>query len=159
MIARELLLEPLAYMPPARALDGLSAENAGRRLSADGHSIAEIVAHMTFWQGWFLRRCLSSPDPMPRTAADGWPAVAEGSWADIHKAFLNGLYQIAALGDRSDRLDNAIAPAIEFPPLAEYTVRDALTHVANHNAHHLGQIITIRQLTGAWPPPSGSYTW
>jgi hypothetical protein len=28
-----------------------------------------------------------------------------------------------------------------------------------HNAHHLGQIILLRQLFGAWPPPSGRFTW
>jgi hypothetical protein len=35
----------------------------------------------------------------------------------------------------------------------------ALVHVANHNAHHLGQIVLLRQLMGRWPPPSGSWTW
>jgi uncharacterized damage-inducible protein DinB len=52
-----------------------------------------------------------------------------------------------------------VTPAIEFPPLAHHTVREALVHVAMHNAHHLGQVITLRQLLGAWPPPAGSYTW
>ena len=37
------------------------------------------------------------------------------------------------------------------------TKRDVL--VATHNAHHLGQVILLRQLLGAWPPPAGSWTW
>jgi uncharacterized damage-inducible protein DinB len=52
-----------------------------------------------------------------------------------------------------------ILPAIEVPPLAHYTLRDAAVHAANHNAHHLGQIITLRQLMGLWPPRSGGFTW
>jgi hypothetical protein len=28
-----------------------------------------------------------------------------------------------------------------------------------HSSHHLGQIITIRQLLGLWPPPGGTLTW
>ena len=31
-----------------------------------------------------------------------------------------------------------VSPPIEFPPLANYTVGDALVHVATHNSHHLG---------------------
>ena len=30
--------------------------------------------------------------------------------------------------------------------MAHYTIGDALAHVASHNAHHAGQIVTIRQL-------------
>jgi len=37
--------------------------------------------------------------------------------------------------------------------------QDWFLHVATHNAHHLGQVILLRQLTGAWPPPAGSWTW
>jgi hypothetical protein len=48
---------------------------------------------------------------------------------------------------------------IEFPPLANYTVGDAITHIAIHNTHHLGQIIILRQMLGAWPPPASIYTW
>ncbi len=57
------------------------------------------------------------------------------------------------------RLAAPIAPPIEFPPLANFTIRDALVHMASHNAHHLGQVIILRQIMGLWPPPSGSYTW
>jgi uncharacterized damage-inducible protein DinB len=52
-----------------------------------------------------------------------------------------------------------VTPPIEFPPLTHYTIADALTHVATHNAHHLGQVILLRQLAGTWPPPAGSWTW
>jgi uncharacterized damage-inducible protein DinB len=34
-----------------------------------------------------------------------------------------------------------------------------VAHVAVHTAHHIGQIVTLRQLLGAWPPPQGSHTW
>jgi hypothetical protein len=28
-----------------------------------------------------------------------------------------------------------------------------------HSSHHLGQVVTIRQLLGLWPPPAGALTW
>ena len=49
-----------------------------------------------------------------------------------------------------------------IPParaLARYTVGDALAHLAQHNSHHLGQVILLRQLMTPWPPPTGSWTW
>ena len=95
---------------------------------------------------------------MPATAALGWKAPPPGSWPDVRQRFLDGLEAIVALGEREDAA-RVLAPPLEFPPLAGYTVGDVLVHVSNHNAHHLGQVILLRQLMGAWPPPSGSWTW
>jgi uncharacterized damage-inducible protein DinB len=157
MNSRELLIDTHAYMPPAGALEGLSAEYAERRVDGAPHTIAEIVAHLDFWQSWFCRRCEGVDEPPARSAAEGWPAVARGSWPDVREKFRSGLERIAVIGDGGG--DRPISPAIQFPPLAQYTVRDALIHVASHNAHHVGQIILLRQIMGRWPPPSGSFTW
>jgi uncharacterized damage-inducible protein DinB len=159
MNVRELLIETLAHIPPASALEHLTADEAERRVPGANHSIAEIVAHMNFWAGWFCSRCDGVHEPMVARAATGWPAVAPGTWPGLHREFLSTLERAAALGAEPSRLAAPIAPAIEFPPLATFTIRDALVHMATHNAHHLGQIITLRQIMGLWPPPSGSYTW
>jgi uncharacterized damage-inducible protein DinB len=158
MNARELLVETFVHMPPARALEQLGIEDAERRQGAV-HSIAEIVAHLSFWQEWFCRRCEGVAEPMVASAATGWPSVTPGAWTDVRARFLAGLERAVALGDAADTPDRPLDPPIEFPQLAGYTLRDALVHVASHNAHHLGQIIVLRQLMGLWPPPSGSWTW
>ena len=159
MHVRELLLEPVAHIAPARAIEGLSVEDAHRRVDGATHSIAEIVAHLIFWQEWFVSRCDGVHAPMVQSAALGWPQAAPGTWPQLEQRFIQVLERAASLGEPESRADRLIDPAIEFPPLAHYTVRDALIHIANHNAHHLGQIILLRQLLGAWPPPAGSYTW
>lgn len=156
MHARELLIDTFVHIPPGRAIDQLTPDDADRRPPGASHSIAEIVAHMTFWQDWFCRRCDGIAEPMVAEAARGWPAVARGSWPDVHARFTGGLERAVALGDRADR---TIAPAIEFPLLANYTIRDAIVHMAQHNAHHLGQVILVRQIIGRWPPPGGGWTW
>ena len=56
MDARQLLVETHPHLPPADTLAGLSAA-ATRRVAGLPHSIAEVVAHMTFWQEWFTARC------------------------------------------------------------------------------------------------------
>ena len=156
---RELLTDTFAYIPPARALESLTVDAAERRIPGASHSIAEIVAHLDFWQRWFCARCEGTDEPMVTSAASGWPGVAAGSWKQLEEQFLAGLERTAALGDDASRLEQRVTPAIQFPPLANYTLRDALVHVATHNAHHLGQVIVLRQVMGLWPPPSGAWTW
>jgi uncharacterized damage-inducible protein DinB len=159
MTPHELLAAPIAYMPPARILDALSPAHAVGRVPGSPHSIVEIVAHLVFWQAWFLDRITGRPVPMPAGAVLGWPAAGEGEWNRLRDEFVNGLHRAVALAETPDERVRRVEPAIEFPPLAEYTVADALTHLAMHNAHHLGQVVTLRQMLGAWPPPEGSWTW
>jgi uncharacterized damage-inducible protein DinB len=157
MNARELLVSPIVHLAPDKLLDGLTDGDAERRVAATSHSIAEIVAHLSFWQDWFLARCRGNAVPMVAAAADGWPAVAAGSWSGVHARFLDGLGHLAALGDASG--ETPVTPALEFPPLAHYMIADALVHVSTHNSHHLGQVVVLRQILGRWPPPAGSWTW
>jgi len=158
MNPRDSLVDTLVHLSPPRIIEGLSPAAAERRPEGLPHSIAEIVAHLTFWQEWFVRRMKGQPEPMVSSAALGWPAVAPGSWTELEARFHAGLEQLTALAEARD-LTSLLAPPIEFAPLARYTLRDAVAHVAQHNAHHLGQVVVIRQLAGLWPPPSGSWTW
>jgi uncharacterized damage-inducible protein DinB len=156
---RDLLIDTIAHMPPKQVLDGLSGEDAARKPAGAPHSIAEVVAHAHFWQRWWLARCQGVGEPIVTSAAAGWPAAGSEGWETLRGEFLDVLARLAAIAEDPAALDVPITPAIEFPPLAYHTVRDGLVHVATHNAHHLGQVILLRQLIGVWPPPGGSYTW
>jgi uncharacterized damage-inducible protein DinB len=156
MNVRDLLVDTFVHIPPRHALEQLAVGEAERRLPGASHSIADVVAHMSFWQDWFCRRCEGAADAMAAHADQGWPSVVSGAWPDVHTRFIAGLEAAAALADRAGQ---AITPAIEFPLLAHYTIQDALIHIAQHNSHHLGQVILMRQMMGLWPPPAGSWTW
>lgn len=158
MSFHELLLNPSAYAPPAHVLEDLSDAEAVTRVEGAPHSVAEIVAHMAFWQEWFLSRARGMAAPMVAAAA-GWPAAPAGAWNETRERFLSGAREAVSLGSRAEAVTRRLSPPIEFPPLSHYTVNDAITHVAIHNAHHLGQVVVLRQLLGRWPPPSGSWTW
>jgi uncharacterized damage-inducible protein DinB len=149
----------MAHMPPARALEGLSSEQSGVRLPGASHSVVEIVAHMDFWQSWFLERCAGTATPPAVTASLGWPAATASEWATVRERFLEGLNRALKTAVQESAGVRRVDPPIEMPPLANYTIADAITHIAIHNAHHLGQIVTLRQIMGAWPPPQGSWTW
>jgi uncharacterized damage-inducible protein DinB len=159
MSPREILVDTFAHMPPRQLLDGLTDDDAERKCAPLPHSIAEVVAHLEFWQAWFLKRCQGEAAPMAASAAAGWPGAGPGGWPALRARFLDGLEHAAALGGENGRRDALVTPAIEFPPLARMTVGDVVVHLATHNAHHLGQVVLLRQLVGCWPPPAGSYTW
>ena len=102
---------------------------------------------------------LDDPKTLGRTRLSFADEADIDEFADTLARFEAGLMRAAAIGEDPARLAQPVTPPIEFPPLAHYTVHDALTHIAQHNSHHLGQIITTRQLLRSWPPPSGSFTW
>ena len=159
MPIREFLLDTIAHKPPLEVLEAIAPGEAVRAPAEGLHSIAAILAHMEFWQSWSLDRCEGRPVPIVAHAEMGWPDVSLEGWPALLTRFEAGLVRAAAIGDDLARLAQPVTPPIEFLPLAHYTVHDALIHIAQHNSHHLGQIITTRQLLRSWPPPSGSFTW
>lgn len=159
MSFNDLLVRPFAYAPPAHVLEGLSDAEAVRRIDGIPHAVAELVAHLSFWQEWFLDRCRGMPTPLAKHAVSRWPPAPPGSWDETRRRFLEGLRQAAAVGSKTDRLARPLSPAIEVPRMSHYTLNDALTHIAVHNAHHLGQVVVLRQMLGRWPPPAGSRKW
>jgi uncharacterized damage-inducible protein DinB len=158
MDPRALLTDTVAFLSPRHALDGLTPALADRHVRGAPHTIAEIVAHLAFWQDWFVGRCEGTGGPMPQSAVVGWPEPEPGGWDALRQRFLDGLERLVPVGAAGDQA-RGLDPPIEFPPLAEITVGEVVIHVATHNAHHLGQVVLLRQMLGAWPPPSGSYTW
>ena len=110
---------------------------------------------MAFWQEWFGRRVQGIGEPMATHAAEGWPDVGPGTWPALRERFLSGIERLGIGGERRPPGRSSA----RVPAARRYTVHDALVHVAMHNAHHLGQVVLLRQQMGCWPPPSGSYTW
>ena len=95
MPIREMLLDTFVHMPPLGALDAITAEDAVRP-PADGlHSVAAILAHMEFWQDWFLDRCEGTAVPMAAAAAAGWPTVSAEGWPALVARFEAGLARAA----------------------------------------------------------------
>lgn len=153
------MLDTFVHLAPLRMLEDLSGDDAVRPPAPLMHSVAGLVGHMDFWQQWFIQRCAGVAVPMAAQAADGWPDVTAEGWPALLARFEQGLRAAASLGDDPDALTRRVTPAIEFPAMAAFTWHDVLVHVAQHNSHHLGQVVSARQFLGLWPPRAGSWTW
>ena len=143
MNVRELLIETLAHIPPASALDGLTPAAAERRVPGANHSIAEIVAHLNFWATWFCNRCEGTGAPMVTSAATRLAGGRAGSWPELHRQFLSTLERAAALGDDPAGSPSPIAPADRVPAARElHDSRRARAHrqpqrTPSWTGHHL----------------------
>ena len=146
--------------PAAHVLEAVDDATAQRRYPGAPHSIYEEVWHLAFWQDLTLDWIDGKPTPYPEHAAAGFPEVAGESWPAVRKRFLRGAEQAAAIAGDAARLEASILCLSRKPdPPRAMTVREQIEGVAAHNAYHLGRVVLLRQLFGAWPPPSGGDTW
>lgn len=113
---------------------------------------------MAYWQEWFNACAETGFTAVPEQAALGWPEVS-GGWDAVRGRFLVATGAARRISDETALSKPLLPPGVENPVLARDTHGSGLLHAAFHTAHHMGQIVTIRQLLGAWPPPAGSYTW
>ncbi len=142
-----LVEEWSSFTPASRTLDGLTPEQAVTRLEGWPYSVAEVVAHMLFWQRHDLATIETGTEPKVSTNAD-WPAVAEDDWPRLKDEFLASLERSREIARDPENLDRLILGG-------KYTVGLRMVWFTGHNAYHLGQVVLMRRIIGAWPPPGG----
>jgi uncharacterized damage-inducible protein DinB len=148
------------HLEPGAVLDGLTADQAHAKPHGLPHSIAEIVAHMCYWQEWFNDCTVVGFTGIAAHAVDGWPSVSPDGWDALRTRYLHSVGEGKRIAEESGSLgDPVLPPGVDIPSLANESRGSGLLRAAVHSTHHLGQIITIRQLLGLWPPPAGTITW
>lgn len=152
-----------AAAPPAFILEGLAPDLAHRVPGGAPHSIYEELWHITFWQQITLDWIAGIETPFPPSPVDGFPTVLDSEreyWDQLRERFFAGNQQAVAVARDQSRLDAPVrCPSRPGHPVRIMTVRDQLESLGAHNAYHFGRIVLLRQLLGAWPPPSGGFRW
>jgi uncharacterized damage-inducible protein DinB len=150
--------------PPSHVLEAVDDAMAHRRYSGAPHSIYEEVWHLAFWQQLTLDWIAGKPTKYPEHASEGFPASDPSSnqepWDAVRERFLRGTEQSARIAGDEAQLEASVVCYSRIPePPRTMTAREQIEGVASHNAYHLGRVVLLRQLFGAWPPPSGGDTW
>lgn len=141
-----------ARVEPAEALRGLEPAVAGRRPAGVEHSAWQLLEHLRLAQRDLLDYGRAAEYTEPRWPDDYWPRDPEPprpeAWQESADAFLADLEEACAMA-ADERIDLAA-----FIPRSEggATILGQLLLVADHNAYHLGQLVLLRRLLGAWPP-------
>jgi uncharacterized damage-inducible protein DinB len=142
-----------AHVATKTLFEGLDWKLAGVRPEGAPHSIFELLIHMTYWQDWVVKWLDGGNPSVPKHAAASWPKnpapASRKDWARAVKSFRSGL---AGLERRSRKKDL-------LAKRGKHTRMGMLHAIASHNSYHLGQAALLRQMLGAWPPPSGGITW
>ncbi|HSD27286.1 MAG TPA: DinB family protein [Vicinamibacteria bacterium] len=130
----------LAGLPPARR-----AASPRRGL----HTIWELVEHVRIAQEDILRYAMEPGWKSPKWPEGYWPSVKEPTpkqWKASLVAFRRDLEAVVAM---------VLDPKVELTAVIPHGegghtyLREALL-VADHNAHHLGQVVIARRLLGDW---------
>ncbi len=149
--------------PPAHVLDAVDEALAHRRWPGLPHSIYEELWHLVFWQQLSLDWIEGRPTPYPEHASDGFPdpnVPPTEPWPSLCERFLHGTRQASEIAGDPHQMEASVTCLSRHPELPRsMLVREQIEGIAAHNAYHLGRIVVLRQLFGAWPPPSGGDTW
>ena len=144
-----LLGEGSAHAGFEAAIAGLPAAMRGRRPKGAAHSPWEILEHMRIAQWDILEFSRNPKHVSPDWPGGYWPATPAppraNAWLASVRAFRRDLRAMQKLvkDPRSDLF--ARIPHGDGQTL----LREALL-VADHNAYHLGELVLVRRLLGAW---------
>ena len=142
-----------AHVESTKVLAGLDWKLAGARPRGAPYSVFQLVNHMTYWQEWVVKWLDGKGPRPPRHAAGGWPSgVGPANRAEWSQAVRRYRTALAALNSRSRREDL-------LTRRGTMTALEMLRIIGSHTSYHIGQVALLRQLLGAWPPPSGGVTW
>lgn len=147
----ELLKGGNAHADFHDAVRDFPAELRGKRPKGAPHSPWELLEHMRIAQ-WDILEFTRDPDHKSPKFPDGyWPANPEPpdakAWDKAAHSFDQDLQSLCALvaDDETDLY-------ARIPHGSGQTVlREALL-AADHNAYHMGQLVIVRRILGAWTP-------
>jgi hypothetical protein len=153
-VLREQLLANLkggnAHMPFNRAVSGFPMEEINRRLPNATYTVWHLLEHLRIVQGDILEFVRNPHHVSPDFPAGYWPPVEEMATAHRWKKTL--------IGFRSDLQaveDLVRDPQTKFfspiPHAKDYTVIREVLLVADHNAYHTAEIVTLRRILGLKP--------
>ena len=123
------------YLSPAEILTDLTEEQATTIPPGSPYSIAQVLAHMNYWQARRFAILRGEPWQDAKHLSDTFAPPAPGAWDQLVSHFLVDLETIRQMADAKQ----------------QYSYADR----ALHNGYHLGQIALLRQMLGIWPPAGG----
>ena len=145
----KLLSGSEAHVNFEAAVEALPAELRGRRAEGAEHSAWELVEHLRIAQ-WDILDFSRNPEYKElRWPEDYWPDAAapanDAAWDASVAGYLNDRRAFCDLV-----MDAATDLFAKIPHGSGQTIlREALL-TADHNAYHVGQLVLVRRLLGAW---------
>lgn len=162
MNTKQLLLEQFDtcynengwFVAVRKAVEGLTAAQAGWKPDAAENSIREILAHLSFYCYAYLRRFKGEDYKYPtdnnaETFALG--NASEDAWHEEVKRFDTIMTELRSLITAAD--EGKLASHVSAANRATWA--ELIANVNTHAAYHSGQIILLRKLQKGWDHKKG----
>jgi len=131
------------FVPASVAVAGLTAEQASWSPGKGQHSVGQLAYHLWFWDERALEQFNGvKPPDFSGNNDETFDKFTPAQWDDLVKK----------LNQVMSDWDKAVAAA-DDKTLADNA--SLIAHVATHNAYHIGQILYVRKLAGAWDASKG----
>lgn len=129
-----------------KILSGLTAEQVNKKPVPGLHSIYEELWHTERWQHIVIDNDTELDKKWQSDESEIFPksAATQEEWELLVRDFLAGLDKLMEFTSHPEELSKKDANGI--------SVEDNVNSLIVHNTYHLGKIVAIRQMIGAWPP-------
>ena len=140
-----------AHLDFDSAINNLPPELRGARPKGQPHTPWRLVEHLRIAQWDILEFCRDAGHVSPAWPEGYWPATDAPAGDDGWQASVDAFRR-----DHRAMCDLVSDPASDLFAVLPWgdgqtLLRETLL-VADHNAYHLGQLVTLRSLLGDWPP-------
>ncbi len=151
---RRLLEWEDAHVGFETAVADIPAKLRGARPPGAPHSLWELLEHLRLTQFDILDFCINTKYKERKWPDDYWPATAgpatSATWEASIAQFLRDRLALQKLA-----ADPKIELTARIPHGSGQTYLREIVLVADHTAYHVGQIVLVRQLLGAWKTKRG----
>lgn len=145
----ELLKAGSAHLGFDEAIEGLPPELRGKKAPGLAHTVWQLVEHLRFTQEDILEFSRNPGYKEPKWPDDYWPDTeappSDDAWEQSVEAFGRDLQAMKDLV-----ADPGTDLFAKIPWGSGQTILREAMLVADHNAYHVGQIVTVRQGLGVW---------
>ncbi len=129
------------------AVEGISPDIRGRRPEGLPHSPWELLEHLRITQHDILDFCVNPAYEEMHWPDDYWPSSSQPTaeqWDKSIKDFRADREAMKRLAAEADLF-------AKIPHGTGQTYLREILLVADHTTYHVGQLVSVRQLLGAWP--------
>jgi len=145
----ELLNSRSAHLDFDKAIANLPAELRGKKAAGQEHTVWQLVEHLRIAQEDILEFSRNADYQAPKWPDDYWPETeappSDKAWEQSVETFRRDLQAMKDLV--ADPKTDLFA---KIPWGEGQTILREAMLVADHNAYHVGQIVTVRQGLGSW---------
>ena len=138
-----------AHVGFERAVEGIPANVRGRQPQGLPYSAWQILEHIRLTQHDILDFCINEAYEERKWPADYWPSgpepPSEDAWNKSVRQYKKDRTALQTLAT-----DRTVDLGAKIPHGSGQTYLRELLLVADHTAHHLGELIVVRRLLGAW---------